>query len=150
MKENRTVYCKIRGALSSHDGNKEFIAFPSGDAQASLVKRVYANHGLSPADTQYVEAHGTGTDAGDRTEMGSICSAMVDGVQGRVPGEKLLVGSVKSNCGHTEGAAGALGVAKVRFVKQELPSTSDVALNQFIIQCLKSIGNGSPTVSHMG
>lgn len=135
VRMNHSVYCTIRGARSSHDGNKDFMAFPSGEAQAALMKRVYEDHGLSPADTQYIEAHGTGTDAGDRTELGSIHSAMMEGIQGRPSGEKLLVGSVKSNCGHTEGAAGALGVAKVMAGEKSVDHCCDVFWLLTLICC---------------
>ena len=84
------------------------LATPSIDAQAALLEQVYAAAGVDPASVPYVEAHGTGTRAGDPVEVEAL---------GRVlgkdrPGAPLLVGSVKTNIGHTEAAAGMAGLIK--------------------------------------
>ena len=80
---------------------------PSQDAQAELIRSTYHLAGLDPVDTQYVELHGTGTKAGDPTEMGAVARTIAHGRQ-----SSLYCGSVKTQIGHTEGAAGIAGILK--------------------------------------
>jgi acyl transferase domain-containing protein/acyl carrier protein len=83
------------------------LATPSADAQAELLSAVYERAGLDPATVPYVEAHGTGTRAGDPVELEAL--GRVLGRDRRTP---LLVGSVKTNIGHTEACAGMAGLIK--------------------------------------
>lgn len=83
---------------------------PSSRAQEELIQTTYLNAGLDFKDTSYFEAHGTGTAAGDPIE----CSAIGATVSaGRTKDNPLLVGSVKTNIGHMEGASGLAGLIKV-------------------------------------
>ncbi|XP_029003204.1 uncharacterized protein LOC114853699 [Betta splendens] len=85
------------------------ITKPSMVQQEELLRRIYSQSDI--ANVQYVEAHGTGTPAGDPTEAGSIANVIA---KARPPGsETLRIGSVKSNIGHTESAAGVAGLIKV-------------------------------------
>ncbi|XP_056220382.1 uncharacterized protein LOC130161254 isoform X2 [Seriola aureovittata] len=85
------------------------ITKPSMTQQEELLRRIYSESDL--ADVQYIEAHGTGTPVGDPTEAGSISNVIA---KARAPGsEALRIGSVKSNIGHTESAAGVAGLIKV-------------------------------------
>ncbi|XP_030204440.1 uncharacterized protein LOC115537014 [Gadus morhua] len=85
------------------------ITKPSMSQQEELLRRIYSQSDL--AMVQYIEAHGTGTPAGDPTEAGSISNAIA---KAKPSGsEKLRIGSVKSNIGHTESAAGVAGLIKV-------------------------------------
>lgn len=105
----RRVYATILGAKTNTDGNKEQgITFPSGDLQNRLMREVYAEAGINPWEVSYVEAHGTGTKVGDPQEVNSIAELFCK--NRKTP---LLIGSVKSNMGHSEPASGLCSLAKV-------------------------------------
>lgn len=103
------VQAVILGSAMNQDGRTPSIAQPSLAAQKEVMRRACARAGIPPSAVRYVEAHGTGTSAGDRAEAEAI------GTVFRVePGcsSELLVGSVKSNIGHAEAAAGICGLMK--------------------------------------
>lgn len=77
------------------------MTFPSADMQKNLITEVYGECKLDPLKVSYVEAHGTGTPAGDPIEMSAISEIFCDGRK-----EPLLVGTVKSNMGHSEPSSG--------------------------------------------
>ena len=77
---------------------------PDGENQFALMSAVYKRCKLDPSTVDYVECHGTGTQAGDPQESRAVSRLMCDQPDGR--SKPLLVGSVKSNIGHTEGTAG--------------------------------------------
>ena len=99
----------IRNSGANQDGRTVGISLPSGDAQVGLIERTYRAAGLDPAQTSFVEAHGTGTPAGDPIEAASLSKVFS---RQRPVDQPLLVGSVKSNIGHLEGASGIAGVVK--------------------------------------
>ena len=102
------IYSVIRNTGINQDGATQGIAAPNGDSQHALIEKVYAEAGLTAYDIHVVEAHGTGTQAGDTTE----CAAL-DRVVSRLPRQqKLVIGSVKTNIGHLEAAAGIAGLIK--------------------------------------
>jgi len=86
------------------------VTYPSGAAQKELLKEVYAEVDVNPADVSYMEAHGTGTKTGDPEEVNAITDVFC---AARTSDNPLLIGSVKSNMGHSEGASGLAGVTKV-------------------------------------
>lgn len=91
------------------DGAKEQgITFPNGQMQNRLIRETYEEIGLNPNDVTYVEAHGTGTKVGDPQEVNSICDYFCK--DRKTP---LLIGSVKSNMGHSEPASGVCSIAKL-------------------------------------
>ncbi|RYP73024.1 hypothetical protein DL771_003892 [Monosporascus sp. 5C6A] len=98
----------IRETYLNQDGKTETITSPSQSAQEALIRECYRRAGLSPRDTQYFEAHGTGTPTGDPIEARAIAA-----VFGADRTEKLRIGSVKTNIGHTEAASGLAGLIKV-------------------------------------
>ncbi|KAI0147390.1 putative polyketide synthase [Xylariaceae sp. FL1272] len=99
----------IRGTGSNQDGHTVGLTMPSLEAQRGLIEEVYYKAGLNPGNTAYVEAHGTGTKLGDSHEMSALAATIA---AARDPESKLLVGSVKSNIGHLEAAAGIAGLIK--------------------------------------
>lgn len=100
------IYCEIVSTAVNHDGRKKGINYPNRAAQISLLKKIYGKNKISIDDIGYLEAHGTGTQAGDRTEV----SALQEVFHARK--ELLTAGSVKTNIGHTEAAAGIASVIK--------------------------------------
>ncbi|MDN5898489.1 MAG: type I polyketide synthase [Brachybacterium sp.] len=102
------IYALIRGTAVSQDGHTNGITVPNGDAQEAAMRAAYERAGVMPGEVQYVEAHGTGTPLGDPIEAGAIGRVAA---AGRGEGG-LLVGSVKTNIGHLEAAAGVAGVIK--------------------------------------
>jgi mycobactin polyketide synthetase MbtC len=107
--DGRRILAEVRASCLNSDGRSNGLTAPSGDAQLRLFRRAIAQAGVEPVDIGMVEGHGTGTRLGDRTELLSMVASYGDAPAGRGP----LLGSVKSNIGHAQAAAGALGLAKV-------------------------------------
>jgi acyl transferase domain-containing protein/acyl carrier protein len=104
------VYAVIHGSAVSNDGRTSgSLGTTSRAGQEELLRTAYADAGISPGRVRYVEAHGTGTQVGDPVELAALGAVLSDG---RAAGNRALVGSVKTNFGHTEGAAGIAGVIK--------------------------------------
>lgn len=101
------IYAVIRASGVNQDGHTDGISLPNSEAQEALLRTVYSSAGISPAEVDYVEAHGTGTQAGDSAELRALNRNFS-------PGRKapLIVGSVKTNIGHLEAAAGVAGIIK--------------------------------------
>jgi acyl transferase domain-containing protein/acyl carrier protein len=104
------VLAVIRGSAVNSDGRSSGLTVPNGPAQEMVLKKALSNAGLTPMDIDYVEAHGTGTSLGDPIEVGALGAVMC---QGRPADRPLRIGSVKTNFGHTEAAAGVAGLLKV-------------------------------------
>ena len=103
------VIALVRGSAINHDGRSNGLTAPNVAAQASVIRRALSSAGVPPASVEYVEAHGSGTPLGDPIELRAISTALdVD----RVAHRPLWVGSVKSNFGHVEAAAGIAGLMK--------------------------------------
>ena len=100
----------VRASSMNHDGRSSGLTVPNGAAQEALFREVLAESGVGAGEIQYVEAHGTGTPLGDPIEMQSIASVYGGGARADGP---LIVGSVKTNIGHLEAAAGIAGLIKV-------------------------------------
>ncbi|KZB79139.1 type I polyketide synthase [Amycolatopsis regifaucium] len=116
------VLAVIRGSAVNSDGRSNGLVAPNPDAQAALLRAAYAAAGVEPSSVDYVEAHGTGTALGDPIEAGALGAVLG---AGREPARPLLIGSVKGNLGHLEGAAGIAGLIKVvlAMVHRRLPPT---------------------------
>ncbi|KAL4946450.1 hypothetical protein BDV06DRAFT_234051 [Aspergillus oleicola] len=96
--------------LSNHNGRTAGIASPDAEAQAIAIRAAYTNAGISDfGQTAYLECHGTGTQAGDATEVRGLASVFSGS---RTSHNPLIIGSVKSNIGHSEPAAGLSGLIK--------------------------------------
>jgi mycobactin polyketide synthetase MbtC len=107
--DGRRILAEVRASCLNSDGRSNGLMAPSGDAQLRLFRRAIAQAGVEPVDVGLIEGHATGTRVGDRTELLSLVASYGAAPPGRGP----LVGSVKSNVGHAQAAAGALGLAKV-------------------------------------
>lgn len=110
LRDGDPIRAVIRETGMNQDGKTPTITSPSGEAQEALMRACYERSGLSPKDTTYVEAHGTGTKTGDPIEVAAI-GAVFGNV--RPSDQPLLIGSVKSNLGHTEAASGLAAIIKV-------------------------------------
>lgn len=103
------IYSVIRATAVNQDGRTKGITVPSGEAQQALMEQALRRAGVAPAEVQYVEAHGTGTLVGDPIEAAAIGTVMS---RGRPEGSCCVMGSVKTNLGHTEPASGIAALIK--------------------------------------
>lgn len=110
LRDGDPIRAILRGTATGSDGWTAGIASPNSQAQAAAIRQAYANAGISDLSlTSYVECHGTGTKAGDVIEVNGIASVFG---KHRTPENPLRIGSVKSNIGHSEPAAGISGLLK--------------------------------------
>ena len=104
------IHAVIRGSAVNQDGRSNGLTAPNRQAQEDVLRAAYRAAGVAPGSVQYVEAHGTGTFLGDPIEAGALGTVLA---AGRAPGNTCLLGSVKTNIGHLEAAAGVAGLIKV-------------------------------------
>ncbi|WPB81056.1 SDR family NAD(P)-dependent oxidoreductase [Archangium violaceum] len=104
------IHCVIRGSAVNNNGTGNGLTAPSVPGQAALLREAYARAGVPTNRVHYVETHGTGTALGDPTEASALGAALGEG---RAIDRPLLIGSLKANVGHLEGAAGIMGLIKV-------------------------------------
>ncbi len=119
--EGDRVLALIRGSAVNQDGRSSGITAPNGAAQEAVIRQALANARVEPNQISYIEAHGTGTSLGDPIEAHALAAVFGPG---REPENPLVVGSVKTNIGHLEAAAGVAGLIKVILAlrKQYLPA----------------------------
>ncbi|HSS75683.1 MAG TPA: acyltransferase domain-containing protein, partial [Thermoanaerobaculia bacterium] len=104
------VYCVIRGSAVNNDGASNGLTAPNPESQVEVLRDAYERAGVDPGRVQVVEAHGTGTPLGDPIEARALSQVLG---AGRAPDHPLVIGSVKTNIGHLEGAAGIAGLIKL-------------------------------------
>lgn len=109
FRDGDTIRGVIRNSGTNQDGRTVGISLPSSEAQVELIEQTYREADLDPAETSLVEAHGTGTPAGDPIEAASLSKTIAQRRPEHMP---LMVGSIKSNIGHLEGASGIASVVK--------------------------------------
>ncbi len=113
------ILAVIRASAENHGGHAASLTAPNPKAQAELLRTTYARSGIDPRTVGYIEAHGTGTPLGDPIEVEALTSAFADLARdaeatfGPAPAQSCAIGSVKSNIGHLELAAGIAGLIKV-------------------------------------
>ncbi|ACU75834.1 Acyl transferase [Catenulispora acidiphila DSM 44928] len=117
------VLAVVLGGAVNNDGGGEGLTVPRAEAQREVVELACREAGVRPGEVQYVELHGTGTRVGDPVEAAALGAAL--GGAHRTAERPLLVGSVKTNIGHLEGAAGIAGLVKVvlSLRHRELPAS---------------------------
>ncbi|HTN88779.1 MAG TPA: type I polyketide synthase [Sorangium sp.] len=116
------VLAVIRGSAVNHDGASGGLTVPNGAAQEALIRTALQGAQVKPNQVGYIEAHGTGTALGDPIEMLALSAAVGEG---HTKDRPLLVGSVKTNFGHLEGAAGVVGFLKAALAVKhgEIPAS---------------------------
>ena len=113
LKDQDTILAILKGSSVLQDGASSGLTVPNGLAQERLMRQALENAKADPNQIHYIEAHGTGTSLGDPIEIGSITD-----VYGEKRKEPLIIGTVKSNIGHLESAAGVAGVIKTTLILQ--------------------------------
>lgn len=108
MRDGDNILALIRGSAVNQDGRSNGLTAPNGLAQQDVIRQALAEAQVAPHQVSYIEAHGTGTPLGDPIEIASLRAVLdTDQSSGRV-----LIGSVKTNIGHLESAAGIAGLIK--------------------------------------
>ncbi len=107
LADGDTIHAVIRGTAINQDGRSNGLTAPNGQAQQAVIRAALADAGVEGAQIGYVEAHGTGTPLGDPIELKALQAAL-----GAETGGRCHVGSVKTNIGHLEAAAGITGLIK--------------------------------------
>ncbi|KAI6085990.1 hypothetical protein F4821DRAFT_278997 [Hypoxylon rubiginosum] len=132
IQDGDDIACVIREVGVNQDGRTKGLTMPSAAAQAALIKETYRRAGLDPTKAedrcQYFEAHGTGTKAGDPQEAEALSKAFFpesDAAEG-----ELLVGSIKTVVGHTEGTAGLAGLIKACLALQNSTVPPNLLFNR--------------------
>jgi len=120
LKDGDNILALIRGSAVNQDGRSNGLTAPNGPAQEAVIREALKEAGVTPAQVSYVEAHGTGTPLGDPIELQAVGAVLSEG---RPKGQPFAIGSVKTNIGHLESAAGIAGLIKVVLALQhkEIP-----------------------------
>jgi phthiocerol/phenolphthiocerol synthesis type-I polyketide synthase C len=116
LADGNRILAVVAGTGVNSDGRKPGLTVPSHEAQAALLREVYARAGIAPTEIDYFEAHGTGTAVGDPIETRAIGEAIG---RHRLPEHPLPIGSIKGNIGHLEAAAGMAGLFKALHVLRD-------------------------------
>ncbi|KAI1212630.1 reducing type I polyketide synthase [Annulohypoxylon truncatum] len=127
VEDGDPIRAVIRGTSTNSAGKTPGIAMPNAKAQAAAIRAAYANASIPESefsDTGYLECHGTGTRVGDPIEVEAVASVFA---KDRSPDQPLVIGSVKSNIGHSEGAAGLSGLIKtvLAIENKKIPGTAN-------------------------
>ena len=110
LADGDNIQAIIRGSAVNQDGASNGLTAPNGPSQQTVIRQALKNAGVTPGQISYVEAHGTGTSLGDPIEVKSLKAVLMEGRNSDCP---CWIGSVKTNIGHLEAAAGIAGLLKV-------------------------------------
>ncbi|MBU7583101.1 MAG: acyltransferase domain-containing protein [Nostoc sp. TH1S01] len=127
IEDKDNILAVIRGSAVNQDGLSNGITAPNGLSQEAVIRAACKNAGVRPAEISYVEAHGTGTPLGDPIEVNSLKKVLM---QERQSNQPCFIGSVKSNFGHLELAAGIAGLIKVVLALQHEKIPPNLHLKQ--------------------
>ena len=116
LEDGDSIYAVIRASGVNQDGHTNGITVPRGESHEALMKDTYKRAGILPGEVAYVEAHGTGTAVGDPIEANAIANVFSIG---RPKEKECIMGSVKTNMGHLEAAAGIAAVIKSALILQK-------------------------------
>lgn len=137
VRDRDPIRSVVLGTASNSNGRTPGIASPSAEAQALAIRAAYASAGITDFNaTTYLECHGTGTQAGDPTEVRAAASVFS---ASRSPEKPLIIGSIKSNVGHSEPASGLSGLMK-----------ATMAIEKGIIPGNPTFINPSPKIDFIG
>lgn len=132
IRDGDAIYGVIKGVSVNHGGRSSGYAVPSPNSQADVILAAIERSGVDPRSIGYIEAHGTGTELGDPIEIRGLSKAFE---KYGVKAQACAIGSIKTNIGHLEAAAGIVGVSKVLLQmrhRQLAPSLHSTELNEFI------------------
>lgn len=127
QRDGDNIVAVLRGSAINHDGRSGGLTVPNGPAQKAVLRAALKDAQLDPSDVSYIEAHGTGTPLGDPIEMHALIDIFS---KHRDRNDPLTVGSVKTNIGHLEAAAGIAGVIKVVMAMQNQKIPQHLHLKQ--------------------
>ena len=127
LKDGDSILAVIKGTAINQDGRSNGLTAPNGPAQQAVIRQALYKARVTSAEIDYVEAHGTGTSLGDPIEVNAIKEVLMEG---REPNQPAWIGSVKTNIGHLETAAGIAGLIKVVLALQHEAIPANLHLKQ--------------------
>ena len=116
QRDNDQILAVIKGTAINQDGRSNGLTAPNGLAQQAVIRQALANANVAPEAISYIESHGTGTSLGDPIEVNSLKAVLA---QDREPEQTCYLGSLKTNIGHLEAAAGIAGLIKTVLCLQQ-------------------------------